>query len=82
MKLSIDATLIDFACCFGHDIRLWISDGVPIQQLRGYDIDSRFIEQGYQLFRDEKLMKDNHFFQSALIFLMINFWKKFNQLIM
>ena len=62
------ATLIDFACCFGHDIRLWIYDGVPIQQLRGYDIDSRFIEQGYQLFRDEKLMKDNHVFQSADIF--------------
>lgn len=62
------ATVIDFGCCLGQDIRQLIFDGVPIKQIRGYELDHFFLEQGYQLFKDEQTMKDNHVFQSADIF--------------
>jgi hypothetical protein len=62
------ATIIDFGCCLGQDIRQLIYDGVPIDQIRGYELDPFFIEQGYELFRDGELMKKKKIITSGDIF--------------
>jgi hypothetical protein len=62
------ATVIDFGCCLGQDVRQLVYDGVPLGQIRGYDLDPFFIEQGYELFRDGSLMKDKKVFASGDIF--------------
>ena len=61
-------TIIDFGCCLGQDVRKLIFSGVPIKQIRGYELDPFFIEQGYQLFLDEDSMKKNGVFHSNDIF--------------
>ncbi|UJR24098.1 hypothetical protein I4U23_027065 [Adineta vaga] len=63
-----DATIIDFGCCLGQDVRKLIYDGVSIDQIRGYDIDSFFLEQGYELFCDKEQMKEKKVFQIGDIF--------------
>jgi len=62
------ATVIDFGCCLGQDVRKLIYDGVPVDQIRGYELDSFFIEQGYELFRDGELMKKKKIITSGDIF--------------
>ncbi|CAF1555915.1 unnamed protein product [Rotaria sp. Silwood1] len=62
------ATVIDFGCCLGQDIRQLIYDGVPLDRIRGYELDPFFIEQGYELFRDGELMKANKIFTMGDIF--------------
>jgi hypothetical protein len=62
------ATLIDFGCCLGQDIRQLVHDGVSLSQLRGYDLDPFFIEQGYELFRDGEVMRDKKTFSAGDIF--------------
>lgn len=62
------ATIIDFGCCLGQDVRQVIYDGVSIEQVRGYELDPFFIEQGYQLFHDEQLMKEKNVFSAGDIF--------------
>jgi hypothetical protein len=62
------ATVIDFGCCLGQDVRQLIYDGVPIEQIRGYELDPFFIEQGYQLFQDGEIMKEKKIFSSNDIF--------------
>ncbi len=56
--------MIDFGCCLGQDVRQLIYDGVSIDQIRGYELDPFFIEQGYQLFQDEQIMKKTKIFSS------------------
>ncbi|CAF1389565.1 unnamed protein product [Rotaria sordida] len=65
---SEGATVIDFACCLGQDVRQLVYNGVPINRIRGYDLDPFFIEQGYELFRDGEIMKQNKVFNSGDIF--------------
>lgn len=62
------ATLIDFGCCLGQDVRQLVHDGVPLSQLRGYDLDPFFIEQGYELFRDGEAMRGKRIFSIGDIF--------------
>lgn len=62
------ATVIDFGCCLGQDVRQLVYDGVPHEQIRGYELDPFFIEQGYQLFRDGELMREKKVFSSGDIF--------------
>jgi hypothetical protein len=62
------ATVIDFGCCLGQDVRQLVYDGVPIDQIRGYELDPFFIEQGYELFRDGDLMKEKKIFRPGDIF--------------
>jgi hypothetical protein len=62
------ATVIDVGCCLGQDVRQLIYDGVPIDQIRGYELDPFFIEQGYELFRDGELMKTKKVMTSGDIF--------------
>ncbi|CAF0901196.1 unnamed protein product [Adineta steineri] len=63
-----DATVIDFGCCLGQDVRQLIYDGVSPNQIRGYDLDPFFINQGYELFRDGELMKEKKIFSTGDIF--------------
>lgn len=62
------ATLIDFGCCLGQNIRQLIHKGVPPKQLRGYDIDPSFIEQGYHLFADGETLRNKNVFHTGDIF--------------
>lgn len=62
------STMIDFGCCLGQDVRRLIYDGVPIDRIRGYELDPFFIEQGYDLFKDGELMRKHQVFTSADIF--------------
>ncbi|CAF3395585.1 unnamed protein product [Rotaria socialis] len=62
------ATLIDFGCCLGQDIRQLVYDGVHLDRLRGYDLESFFIELGYELFCDGEVMKENKIFTVGDIF--------------
>ncbi|UJR07372.1 hypothetical protein I4U23_011658 [Adineta vaga] len=62
------ATVIDFGCCLGQDIRQLIYEGVSIDQIRGYELDPTFIQQGYELFHDEELMKKKNIITPGDIF--------------
>ncbi len=62
------ATVIDFGCCLGQDVRQLVYDKAPLEQIRGYDLDPFFIEQGYELFRDGEQMKEKNVFASGDIF--------------
>ncbi|CAF3318992.1 unnamed protein product [Rotaria socialis] len=63
-----NAKIIDFGCCLGQDVRQLIYDGVSLDQIRGYDLDPFFIEQGYELFRDDILMNEKKVFGVGDIF--------------
>ncbi|UJR17616.1 hypothetical protein I4U23_004512 [Adineta vaga] len=60
-------TLIDFGCCLGQDVRQLVYDRVPVEQIRGYELDPFFIEQGYELFRDRDVMEKNKVFATGSI---------------
>ena len=62
------ATIIDFGCCLGQDVRRLIHDGVPIERIRGYELDPFFIERGYELFGDGDSMREHRVFTPADIF--------------
>ena len=51
-RLRSGATFCDAGCCFGQELRFLAHDGIPSTQLYGFDLETRFIEFGYQLFRD------------------------------
>lgn len=44
--------LLDAGCCFGHVLRQLVADGAPPENLAGLDLDARFIDLGFELFRD------------------------------
>ena len=51
-RLRLGATFCDAGCCFGQQFRFLAHQGIPSTQLCGFDLESDFIEFGYQLFRD------------------------------
>lgn len=57
--------LLDLGCCLGQDIRRLCLDGVAASQLYGADLRREFIEVGYQLFRDEDKLPQDHFLAPA-----------------
>ncbi|KAG6807487.1 hypothetical protein H0H92_007295 [Tricholoma furcatifolium] len=46
-----DAVLLDLGCCFGNDLRKAVSDGWPIQNVIGSDIQQGFWDFGHELFK-------------------------------
>ena len=53
---SLEPLFVDLGCCVGQDIRSLIYAGVPGSRVVGAELESAFIEIGYELFRDrEKL---------------------------
>jgi len=50
-------TLLDLGCCFGQDIRKLVYDGAPSSHLYGIDIDTAFLDLGYNLFLDRNTLE-------------------------
>ncbi|KAH8668552.1 hypothetical protein BX600DRAFT_548883 [Xylariales sp. PMI_506] len=51
------ATFLDMGCCVGQVLRQLAFDGVDSSRLYGSDLEPRFIELGYELFRDRDSFK-------------------------
>lgn len=49
--------LLDAGCCFGYVLRQLAADGVPTASLVGSDLEQRFLDLGYELFRDRETFK-------------------------
>ncbi|KAI5859263.1 hypothetical protein GGS23DRAFT_616370 [Durotheca rogersii] len=47
-----DVTFLDVGCCVGQVLRKLAFDGVDPGRLYGLDLESRFIDAGYDLFKD------------------------------
>jgi len=56
------ALFLDFACCFGNDLRNAVADGVPAEQALGADLHPEFWELGHKLFRSTPESFPAHFF--------------------
>ncbi|KAI0870804.1 hypothetical protein GGS24DRAFT_474051 [Hypoxylon argillaceum] len=52
---------LDCGCCLGQEVRKLASDGVPPHRLWASDIEPRFIELGFELFRDADKLPRDHF---------------------
>lgn len=52
-RIKAGDVFLDAGCCFGQVLRHLLYDGVPAENLIGTDLYPKFIEQGYDLFRDE-----------------------------
>ncbi|KAF1981499.1 methyltransferase domain-containing protein [Aulographum hederae CBS 113979] len=47
-----DETLLDLGCCVGQEVRKLVSDGAASGRIWGCDVQTEFVELGYDLFRD------------------------------
>ncbi|KAI1308153.1 hypothetical protein F5Y03DRAFT_351458 [Xylaria venustula] len=59
---------LDCGCCLGQEVRKLASDGVPPQRLWGSDIEPKFIELGFELFRDGDKLPRDHFLCPGNVF--------------
>ena len=50
-------TFLDVGCCLGHVVRQLIAEGVSSERLYGLDLQPRFLDLGYDLFRDRDRSK-------------------------
>jgi SAM-dependent methyltransferase len=51
------ATFLDLGCCVGQVLRQLAFDGADSSRLFGSDLEPRFMEMGYELFRDRETLK-------------------------
>ncbi|GFF96186.1 hypothetical protein IFM53868_08406 [Aspergillus udagawae] len=56
-RIRAGETFLDLGCCFGQDIRKLAHDGAPAENLIGVDTEPRFLDLGYQLFKDKDRLK-------------------------
>lgn len=59
---------LDLGTCLGQDLRKLIHDGVSPSQVYGSDIVPSFIDNGYELFRDEHKFPRSHFLVPGDVF--------------
>ncbi|KAI2620788.1 hypothetical protein GGS21DRAFT_536556 [Xylaria nigripes] len=52
---------LDCGCCLGQDLRKLVVDGALPHRLWASDIEPRFIELGFELFRDKNKLPRDHF---------------------
>ncbi|KAJ8119495.1 hypothetical protein ONZ43_g3561 [Nemania bipapillata] len=52
---------LDCGCCLGQEVRKLAADGAPPHRLWASDIEPRFIELGFELFRDADKLPRDHF---------------------
>ena len=50
---------MDLGCCFGQDLRKLAHDGAPASSLYGAELESQYLELGYELFLDRDTLKAN-----------------------
>jgi hypothetical protein len=60
--------LLDLGTCLGQDVRKLLFDGAPLDSVYGADLLTKFIDIGYDLFRDEEKLPRSHFVAPADIF--------------
>lgn len=60
-RLHSGQSFLDLGCCFGQDIRKFVFDGVPEQNLIGCDLHQGFLDLGYDLFRDRDRLASRFF---------------------
>jgi SAM-dependent methyltransferase len=65
-RLHQGQRFLDLGCCFGQEIRQIAADGAPTENIYGCDLEAKFLELGYKLFRDREHLKAR--FLSADIF--------------
>ncbi|EIT81835.1 hypothetical protein AO1008_08037 [Aspergillus oryzae 100-8] len=65
-RLRAGQTFLDLGCCFGQDIRKLVHDGAPSENIIGADTEGRFMDLGYELFRDKETLKAR--FYAASVF--------------
>ncbi|KAI1162451.1 hypothetical protein F5B18DRAFT_652578 [Nemania serpens] len=58
---KLEPLFLDCGCCLGQDLRKLAVDGVPPDRLWASDIEPRFIELGFELFRDGHKLPRDHF---------------------
>ncbi|RAH58865.1 hypothetical protein BO85DRAFT_394180 [Aspergillus piperis CBS 112811] len=51
-NLTASSVMLDLGCGLGQEIRRLVYDGAPAENIVGLDKDERFIELGFDLFRD------------------------------
>ncbi|KAI0881674.1 uncharacterized protein GGS22DRAFT_54861 [Annulohypoxylon maeteangense] len=56
-RVRAGETLLDMGCGLGQDIRKYVYDGAPADNLIGVDVESRFHDLGYELFKDRDTLK-------------------------
>ncbi|KAI1362990.1 hypothetical protein F5Y08DRAFT_310492 [Xylaria arbuscula] len=59
---------LDCGCCLGQELRKLAADGAPPHRLWGSDIEPRFIELGFELFRDGDKLSRDHFLCPGNVF--------------
>ncbi|KAI1179385.1 hypothetical protein F4777DRAFT_534040 [Nemania sp. FL0916] len=58
---KIEPLFLDCGCCLGQDLRKLVVDGAAPSRLWASDIKARFIELGFELFRDGHKLPRDHF---------------------
>ncbi|KAF2211618.1 hypothetical protein CERZMDRAFT_112661 [Cercospora zeae-maydis SCOH1-5] len=58
-RLRHGETLLDLACCFGHNLRKLVHDGAPVANVVGGELEQGFIDLGFQLFKDRDKLRAN-----------------------
>jgi SAM-dependent methyltransferase len=56
-RLKSGETFLDLGCCFGQEIRQLVYDGAPAAELYGSDLRPKFIDLGFDLFKDKDTLK-------------------------
>ncbi|KAI2463316.1 hypothetical protein F4781DRAFT_440660 [Annulohypoxylon bovei var. microspora] len=56
-RVRAGETYLDMGCGLGQDIRKFVYDGAPADNLIGVDVESRFHDLGYKLFKDRETLK-------------------------
>ncbi|PMD65783.1 uncharacterized protein K444DRAFT_517640 [Hyaloscypha bicolor E] len=51
-RIKSGANLLDLGCCFAQDLRKLAYDGAPDSSLYGAELESQYLELGYELFLD------------------------------
>ncbi|KAL8822949.1 MAG: hypothetical protein Q9191_006328, partial [Dirinaria sp. TL-2023a] len=54
---QIPQTFLDLGCCLAQDLRKLVYDGASPHNLYGLDVERKFIELSYELFRDADTLK-------------------------
>ena len=45
--------MLDLGCCFAQDLRKLVYDGAPASSLYGVELESQYLDLGYELFLDK-----------------------------